>query len=306
MSKCWELKKHAKGCQKWFPGNPETNKNEASRDFPSIRLKTRTIFHWAMKRDRSSACFSTKNTTKIELQTSTLLTKNIASCTTTATPLARLTWATIMLFSFMSCFILITFPFLSKRLSTSYLVLIDRFWNWENLLFSSLMEQRASAAAAGSSMISLVSCSENGNHVPSRILEENEFHLLIPRWSDRLEAVGTKGVVRCYQYNQESGLPLSSADSPRARTIEEVWQLASPQRFQEYQRTGESKDMISHYYDKLLHVACPPKRMVQNAYLEKQAEASSEALLEVCLRYGRTGVIDESYLQRLARMMEKS
>lgn len=51
--------------------------------------------------------------------------------------------------------------------------------------------------------------------------------------------------------------------------------------------------MISHYYDKLLHVARPPKQLVRNKYLEAIAEESSKEMIKVLLRYGETGVVDE-------------
>ena len=54
-------------------------------------------------------------------------------------------------------------------------------------------------------MISWVSCSENGNNVPLEVSQSGAYHLLIPRWADRLEAVGAIVVVRCYRYNQEKG-----------------------------------------------------------------------------------------------------
>jgi uncharacterized protein len=150
-------------------------------------------------------------------------------------------------------------------------------------------------------MIQLVSCSANGNHVPKSIVESGDYHLLIPRWSDRLEAVGRIGVVRCYQFNQEHGCPLSSPQSPLAQTSEQVWDMATPDRFQAYQeRGGTSEDMISHYYDKLLHVARPPKDIVRNAYLENQAEESAKELVEVCIRYGKTGIVDEEYIRTIA------
>jgi uncharacterized protein len=151
-------------------------------------------------------------------------------------------------------------------------------------------------------MISWVSCSKNGNRVPSSIKTSGDYHLLIPRWADRLEAVGAVGVVRCFQYNQEHDLPLCSETSPQAQSVDEVWQRATPERFDAYLTSGgHSEDMISHYYDKLLHVACPPKEIVQNAYLEQMAQDSSEALMEVCLRFGRSnGVIDHDYIQQVA------
>lgn len=146
-------------------------------------------------------------------------------------------------------------------------------------------------------MIDLVSCSKNGNSVPSFIKETETYHLLIPRWSDRLEAVGKIGVVRCYQYSIENDRPLSSDQSPRATSIEQVWKCATPERFEAYQaRGGSSNDMISHYYDKLLHVARPPKDSVRNHYLEEQAEKSVAPLIEVCLRFGGSGIVDEEYI----------
>eukprot|EP00979_Chaetoceros_neogracilis_P012312 scaffold3219_cov255-Chaetoceros_neogracile.AAC.1 len=151
-------------------------------------------------------------------------------------------------------------------------------------------------------MIQLVSCSSNGNHVPQHIQDKALHHLLIPRWSDRLEAVGAMGVVRSYQYNKEHNHNLSSSHSPRARSIEEVWEYATPERFDDYQNKngGESADMISHYYDKLLHIARPPRESVRNAYLEVCGKYSSKELLEVCLRFGKTGVVDEDYIKGIA------
>lgn len=48
-------------------------------------------------------------------------------------------------------------------------------------------------------MISYVSASGNGNSVPPEC--EQAPYLLWPRFSDRLEAIGTIGMVRCFQYN---------------------------------------------------------------------------------------------------------
>lgn len=149
-------------------------------------------------------------------------------------------------------------------------------------------------------MISLVSCSQNGNSIPPDL--NGRFYLLIPRWADRLEAVGSVGVVRCYQYNQENHFPLSSCHSPRPQSVQELWDLVTPERFILYQQSGgASKDMISHYYNKLLHIARPPKEAVCNPYLERMAEESSQALVEVCLRFGKTGQVDEEYIQQLAK-----
>jgi uncharacterized protein len=167
-------------------------------------------------------------------------------------------------------------------------------------------------------MISWVSCSKNGNNVPESIQTSGEYFRLIPRWSDRLEAVGAIGVVRCYQYNQEHGRALFSASSPRAQTVEQVWEFATPERFATYQQQSgqgggssisddddddDDDNMISHYYDKLLHVAHPPPGIVRNAYLEAQAEQSSCELIKVCLEFGKTGKVNVDYIENLAKKL---
>jgi uncharacterized protein len=118
------------------------------------------------------------------------------------------------------------------------------------------------------------------------------YHLLIPLWVDRLEDVGVIGLVRCSKYNQEHGLPLSSTQSPRAQTEADVFSSG-----------GISEDMISHYYDKLLHVACPPKDIVRNSNLEEQARESSKALVEMCIRFGKTSREDEGYVVETLQLL---
>ena len=102
-------------------------------------------------------------------------------------------------------------------------------------------------------MISYVSASGNGNSVPEAALSKP--YLLWPRYSDRLEAIGTIGMVRCFQYNTECGAPLSHPDTPRPKTSQEVWAEVLPCRFDTYMKTKTSRSMMDHYYDKLLHIA---------------------------------------------------
>jgi uncharacterized protein len=94
--------------------------------------------------------------------------------------------------------------------------------------------------------------------------------------------------------------------SPRAKTVEEVWNYATPDCFIKYQKTGgQSKDMISHYYDKLLHVARPPADIVRNTYLERMANDSCIDLIDVCIRFGCTGKVDEEHLLRLQQSISR-
>lgn len=153
-------------------------------------------------------------------------------------------------------------------------------------------------------MIQWVGCSENGNTVPPVINESKEFFRLIPRWADRLEAVGEIGVVRCYQYGREKNRPLFSKNSPRATTIEQVFELATQERFSKYLLNGgKSEDMISHYYDKLLHIACPPSAIVCNSYLEEANKNSLDELIKICLHYGKTGEVDVDYIIGLEKKL---
>ena len=83
--------------------------------------------------------------------------------------------------------------------------------------------------------------------------------------------------------------------------------MASPDRFENYLRdsvNGVDDDMISHYYDKLLHVARPPPDIVRNSYLEEAAEESARELVHVCLRFGETGRVDTEAIEQLAATLK--
>lgn len=155
-------------------------------------------------------------------------------------------------------------------------------------------------------MIGLVSCSANGNSAPPEALAEPE--LLWPRWADRLEAAGEIGIVRCWEYNSDKGMPQVVATTPRPTTEDEVWALATPERFRRYQSSGGSSDsMLDHYYDKLLQLGRPPASLVQNSYLEKEMAMRSAPLVEICLKYGKTGEVplNEEIIEDMKTQLEK-
>jgi uncharacterized protein len=154
-------------------------------------------------------------------------------------------------------------------------------------------------AAEALKMIGWVSCSVNGNSCPPEAVDEPD--LLWPRWADRLEAVGHRGVYRCWQVNTENGDALSVASTPRPASEEEVFALATPERFAQYQASGGgSASMMDHYYDKLLQVARPPTELVRNSYLEARAAEGVAPLVSICLAYGETGVVPEDQIRALA------
>ena len=148
-------------------------------------------------------------------------------------------------------------------------------------------------------MITVVACSANGNRVPAAAMVRPE--MLWPRWADRLEATGEIGVVRCYLHNSRVRAPLFTEDTVRATTEAELWQIASPSRFERYIASGgKSASFIDHFYDKLLQAARPPAAIVRNPYLELTAEKRVAPLVKVCLAFGESGIIPVGDIARMA------
>merc|ERR1719193_76465 len=135
--------------------------------------------------------------------------------------------------------------------------------------------------------ISYVSASVNGNSVPPKAVSDPTW--LWPRYCDRIEAIGTKGAVRCLQYNQEVGATLQSETTPRPVDAADVWNHVVEERWLKYQNGGSSASMMDHFYDKLLHIAVFKKEVVKNTYLEDQASQRVEPLVRICVEYGKTG-----------------
>lgn len=102
-------------------------------------------------------------------------------------------------------------------------------------------------------MISYVSASDNGNSIPKKAKKHPEF--LWPRYSDRLEAIGPIGAVRCWQYNEEVKRPKSVDSTPRPKTREQLWNFVTPDRLFKYMEQKSSDSMMDHYFDKLLQIA---------------------------------------------------
>jgi uncharacterized protein len=131
-------------------------------------------------------------------------------------------------------------------------------------------------------MISYVSASANKNNIPDNV--RLKPWVLYPRWADRLEAAGWVGVIRAWEYTKEIGHPLFTDETPKAKTEEELWKIATPERYAAY--SGNSISMIDHYYDKLLHIC---KFQTDNEYLLATAKARLGPLITVCLAYGERG-----------------
>jgi uncharacterized protein len=135
-------------------------------------------------------------------------------------------------------------------------------------------------------MISLVSCSKNGNKVV-----KPEW-LLIPRFADRLEAMGRIGIVRCWQFTKHKDRPVFLDSTPRPCSLQEVRAVATPERFAQY--TGGSDSMVDHFYDKLLHLV---GMETTNEYICREAQDRHLVLVNFCIQFGRAGVIDEEEIK---------
>jgi uncharacterized protein len=139
-------------------------------------------------------------------------------------------------------------------------------------------------------VIDLVSASKNKHTAVSK---GSEWKLLV-RDADRIEALGEVGIARCFAYNQKIGMELFLPTTPRPKTEEDVWKIATPERFAAYD--GNSASMVDHYFDKLLHLE---KCASGNAYLEKQLRARLQVMLDFVLEFGRTGEVDVAMLEVL-------
>eukprot|EP00929_Paragymnodinium_shiwhaense_P112904 TRINITY_DN81167_c0_g1_i1.p1 TRINITY_DN81167_c0_g1~~TRINITY_DN81167_c0_g1_i1.p1 ORF type:complete len:296 (+),score=99.92 TRINITY_DN81167_c0_g1_i1:75-962(+) len=138
-------------------------------------------------------------------------------------------------------------------------------------------------------IIDLVSAKKNKH---SGVPAGDEWKLLV-RDADRIEAIGEIGIARCYAYNQKVGRPLFCPETARPKSEEELWKIATPERFAAY---SDSVSMIDHYYDKLLHLQ---KCGSGSKYLAGQLQKRLQVMVDYCLEFGRKGDVDQKYLEDL-------
>jgi uncharacterized protein len=134
-------------------------------------------------------------------------------------------------------------------------------------------------------MVSIVSASKNGDKIPPQVVGKE--WMLIPRYADRLEAIGLIGIERCLTYTVNvSKMPLYIASTPRPKTEEEIWAQATASRYAKYD--GNSQSMIDHYYDKLLRLSVFP---IRNKYFDSECEIRRRPLIKFILWFGEKGNI---------------
>ena len=53
---------------------------------------------------------------------------------------------------------------------------------------------------------------------------------------------------------------------------------------------------MDHYFDKLLQIAVFDPKIVKNKYLCEEATRRVEPLVQICLKWGKTGVVPEKLI----------
>lgn len=137
-------------------------------------------------------------------------------------------------------------------------------------------------------LIALVACRHNHNDACP-----NEWKL-IPRYCDRLDAIGKIGLWRCYAYSRQNKEPLFTEATPRATTLEELRAIATKERFEAYR--GVSASLVDHLYDKIIPVG---NATPTNAYLAGEFARNQQCAVDFALRFGRTGKVDPADLAAL-------
>lgn len=140
-------------------------------------------------------------------------------------------------------------------------------------------------------MIDLVSTSKNKNRVVDEIWK------LIPRDSDRVEALGGIGIIRCYAYSSNSGVSIFTENTPRIKNEEQLSNfLMSSKGLDQY--SGSSASCIDHFYDKLIFIGDMKSK---NGWLQSIADKRLSKMYRFLFYFGEHGSVDQSYVEYLSR-----
>jgi uncharacterized protein len=148
-------------------------------------------------------------------------------------------------------------------------------------------------------MVDLVSSSKNGDRIPEYI--KGKEWMLIPRYADRLEAIGLIGIERCFQYGKTTKNPLFVSTTPRPRNINEIWDYASEERYNKY--SGTSDSMMDHYFDKLLRVTLFP---IRNKFLDYKCNERRQPLIDFVLYFSDKINMTENDVEEFLKEYKKN
>lgn len=98
---------------------------------------------------------------------------------------------------------------------------------------------------------------------------------------------------------------MSVDTTPKCQTKEEVWANVTPDRFVNYMTNKTSDSMMDHYFDKLLQIALFDKKTVANEYLCSEADRRVDPLVQVILKFGKTGKAPISMIKKFAKELEQ-
>ena len=107
---------------------------------------------------------------------------------------------------------------------------------------------------------------------------------MYPRYADRLDAIGIRGIERTYQFAYNKGNPIASPDTPVPKDFDEMWKIASIERYESYGdgKLPHSPDVITHFYDKMLRL-CDFES--GNRYIDNLRLTGRDAFLQVMEKY---------------------
>ena len=135
-------------------------------------------------------------------------------------------------------------------------------------------------------LISLISCSVNGNF----IYKDIEEWMLYPRIADRLESIGYIGIERAIEYGNYINRPMYNNKTIRVKTIEELMNVATLERFEKYVGSHKNIDpttatTIDHFYDKVIHISQYKYYGVNNIYFKIIADERLSIVQDYILEY---------------------
>ena len=151
-------------------------------------------------------------------------------------------------------------------------------------------------------MISWVSSSNNGDRIPVELIG-NDIHIyLIPRYADRLDALGYYGLYRTLHYTLKVGDMLFNEHTLKAKTREELFDnVATLERYGNYVGKNKSDTMIDHFYDKLLRASYFP---IDNQYFDEQCTIMREPMIKVALYFGTHDITQEELKEYINEMIK--
>lgn len=149
-------------------------------------------------------------------------------------------------------------------------------------------------------MIDLVSFSKNGNRGAVPTLEDHQrpSWMYIPRDADRVEALGTMGVVRCLAYEIQIHRPMFDENTPRPTTKNQLYRI-SARMF----TTGfAAKTTLDYFIAALI-----PRHVMasQTCYFSTLSTMRMQPIEDFCLLYGAQGFISTEDLLRIVSAMDE-